>query len=410
MGRSWRRLLVVVLAANRLRLAWLESNAQRYAPGGPGQVQAGIQFATASSQLELREEVVQLDTAAQRETQASAVSVFLFVHASRLLSPTSASVALALRPTATSPTTLAAAPQQCVCGAHGSRCINWTDPLGVGRRRFLCDQCLQPDTALHCGCLCGGCDVHDYTTDAISNAELLMDKLFSSQGSSMFNTSDMAGDFHRMQFRIHDRSGALRTSRIRVDTSWIPSPPPSPVSSEPPAERRVGLLGGSDPLYSNGRPYRGGVLSAQERRRLDDNYLEADDRSECWICLEPLHAHQLASCGHRRHANILLECCMCNAHLGPDEEHDLIDDDVQRKRPDRQRGLLKTYRDLGSSLCATTTEHSGGRQASTHFGGASLAVGTTEQIPSPPPSPPISGFTCVVHHTPASPEVQPHPD
>ena len=163
----WRRLLVVVLAANRLGLAWLESNAQRYAPGGPGQVQAGIQFATASSQLEFREEVAQLDIAVQRETQAIDVSVFMFVYASPLLPSTSARVALALRPTATPSTTLAAVPRQCICGAHGSRCINWTDPLGVGQRRFLCDQCLQP-----CGCLCGGCDVHDYTTDANSNAAL----------------------------------------------------------------------------------------------------------------------------------------------------------------------------------------------------------------------------------------------
>ena len=161
-GRSWRRLLVVVLAANRLGLAWLESNAQRYAPGGPGQVQAGIQFATASSQLELREEVAQLGTDTQRETQTSAVSVFLFVCASPPLPSISASVAVALRPTATSSTTLAAAPRQCICGAHGNRCINWTDPMGVGQRRFLCAQCLQP-----CGCLCGGCDVYDYTTDAI---------------------------------------------------------------------------------------------------------------------------------------------------------------------------------------------------------------------------------------------------
>jgi hypothetical protein len=64
------------------------------------------------------------------------------------------------------------------------------------------------------------------------------------------------------------------------------------LSPKPPAERRTGLLGGSgaDPLYSNGKRYRGGApytgpLSAQDQRRLDDNYLEADDRAECWICL-----------------------------------------------------------------------------------------------------------------------------
>ena len=409
-GRSWRRLLVVVLAANRLGLAWLESNAQRYAPGGPGQVQAGIQFATASSQLEFREEVAQPDIAVQRETQAIFVSVFMFVYASPLLSSTSARVALALRPTATPSTTLAAVPRQCICGAHGSRCINWTDPLGVGQRRFLCDQCLQP-----CGCLCGGCDVHDYTTDANSNAALCMEELFSLQGPSLLNTVDMLGDSHRVRFHVHDRSGALRPSRTRVDTAWIPSPPPSPVSPEPPkrlpTERRVGLLGGSGPLYSNGRPYRGGTpnlgpLSTRERRRLDDNYLEADDRSECWICLEPLHAHQLALCGHRRHANILLDCCMCNAHPGPDGEHDLDDDEVQRRRPDRQRGLLKVYRDLESDLRATPAGNAGRRLAGTLFSGASLAMVATEQIPSPPPSPPIDGFTSVVHYAPASPEAQ----
>ena len=579
-GRSWRRLLVVVLAANRLGLAWLESNAQRYAPGGPGQVQAGIHFTTASSQLEFREEVAQRDIAVQLETQAIFVSVFMFVYASPLLSSTSVRVALALRPTATPSTTLAAVPRQCICGAHGNRCINWTDPLGVGQRRFLCDQCLQP-----CGCLCGGCDVHDYTTDANSNAALCMEELFSLQGSSLLNTVDMLGDLHRTRFHVHDRSGALRPSRTRVDTAWIPSPPASPpsldfvldirhccvcpilmelasleggygatpppspptegdpcvhdwvdicryapprclaawctmpgcgalmecscrilrprrtsvatmpkrsasLSDSPPRqcvccsydgtrcihlaqpvgvgpyrsgmhcancsptlvaghcgclcgacdthdyntdsnlvgqaavrprqgicgepggrERRVGLLGGSDPLYSNGRPYHGGVpplrpLSAHDQRRLDDNYVEADDRSECWVCLEPLHAHQLALCGHRRHANILLDCCMCNAHPGPEGEHDLDDDDVRRRRPDRQRGLFRVYRDLGSNLRKTSAGHSGRRQVGVRFDGLQLVRATTEQIPSPPPSPPIAGFTSVVHHAPASPEAQ----
>ena len=158
------------MAANRLGLAWLEANAQRYAPGGPGQVQAGIRFATASSRLELPEDVAQLGTAAQRETHVSVVAVFMFVYASPSLPPVSASVAVALRPTKAPSMTPATAPKQCICGAHGSRCINWTDPMGVGQRRFLCAQCLQP-----CGCLCGGCDVHDYTTEASSNAVLCMD-------------------------------------------------------------------------------------------------------------------------------------------------------------------------------------------------------------------------------------------
>ena len=104
-------------------------------------------------------------------------------------------------------------------------------------------------------------------------------------------------------------------------------------------ERCTGLLGGSDsdPLYSNGRPYRGGrpylgPLSAHDQQRLDDNYLEADDRSECYVCMEPLHPHELVPCEHRRHANILLDCCMCNAHRGPEAEHDIDDDDVKRRR------------------------------------------------------------------------------
>ena len=141
---------------------------------------------------------------------------------------------------------------------------------------------------------------------------------------------------------------------------------------EPPAERRTGLLGGSDahPLYSNGKPYRGGApytepLSARDQRRLDDNYLESNDRSECWICLEPLHPHQLAECGHIRHANILLDCCVCNAHQGPEAEHDLDDDDVRRKRPDRQRGMLKAYRDLSSSSSPPSPGASS-RSQSTH--------------------------------------------
>ena len=97
---------------------------------------------------------------------------------------------------------------------------------------------------------------------------------------------------------------------------------------------------------------------------------------------------------------------MCNAHPGPDGEHDLDDDEVQRRRPDRQRGLLKVYRDLESDLRATPAGNAGRRLAGTLFSGASLAMVATEQIPSPPPSPPIDGFTSVVHHAPASPEAQ----
>ena len=42
--RAWRRLLVVVLAANRLRRVWLDVNAHRYAPGGAGHQQASLSF------------------------------------------------------------------------------------------------------------------------------------------------------------------------------------------------------------------------------------------------------------------------------------------------------------------------------------------------------------------------------
>ena len=94
--------------------------------------------------------------------------------------------------------------------------------MGVGQRRFLCAQCVQP-----CGCLCGGCDVHDYTTDASSKAALCIE-LLSLRGSSMFNSVDLVGELHRGQFYIHDRSGALQPSFTMINTEWIPSPPPSP--------------------------------------------------------------------------------------------------------------------------------------------------------------------------------------
>ena len=68
--------------------------------------------------------------------------------------------------------------------------------------------------------------------------------------------------------------------------------------------------------------------------------MTAPSVTECYVCMEPLHPDQLAPCGHRRHANILLDCCMCNAHQGPEAEHDIDDDNVKRKRPDRQRSML----------------------------------------------------------------------
>ena len=62
------------------------------------------------------------------------------------------------------------APMQCICGKHDSRCINWVEPGGVGRLRFLCPPCA-PDHG--CGCLCGGCERHDYTTDKALHRERL---------------------------------------------------------------------------------------------------------------------------------------------------------------------------------------------------------------------------------------------
>ena len=137
---------------------------------------------------------------------------------------------------------------------------------------------------------------------------------------------------------------------------------------DPSPERRTGLLGGSDPdpLYSNGKRYRGGhpylePLSASDQRRRDDNYLEAEDRSECYVCMEPLDPHETGKCGHRRHADILLDCCICNDHDGPDTmKPDLDDDDVRRKRPDRQRGMLRAYRELSSKNTPTSSHISQG--------------------------------------------------
>ena len=394
--RAWRRLLVVVLAANRLERGWLDSNACRYAPGGEGQRQAGRSFLTESARLVLGEaegdpcvhDWVDICRYAPPRCLAAWCTMpgcgALMECSCRILRPRRTSTArvagvplslsdstdsslaeqaavLRGSPTTRRETRMGVAtytPRQCICGEHGGQCVNQTEPGGVGQRRFLCAQCIPP-----CGCLCSGCGRHDYTSDVVS------------------------------------------------DPGHSTQAPPAGRSSPPGSERRVGLLGGSDPLYSNGKPYRGGVprlgpLSAHDQRKLDDNYLEADDRSECWVCLEPLHAHQLALCGHRRHANILLDCCMCNAHPGPEGEHDLDDDDVRRRRPARQRDLFKVYRDLGSDLRKTSARHSSRRQVGVRFDGLQLVGAITEQAPSPPPSPPIAGFTSVVCYAPASVEAQ----
>ena len=104
--------------------------------------------------------------------------------------------------------------------------------------------------------------------------------------------------------------------------------------------------------------------------------------------MEPLHPDQLAPCGHRRHANILLDCCMCNAHQGPETEHDIDDDNVKRKRPDRQRSMLKAYRELSAGSSSTTTP-SGRRRTSSSVGysantrSAQLAVPHHELVRNP---------------------------
>ena len=234
-----------------------------------------------------------------------------------------------LIPTCQSPSCLAdSPPRRCVCcGPYGyGRCINWAEPVGVGPHRsgMLCANCVPTQGDSKCGCLCGECEKHDYNTEA-----------------------SPASPRHTPRSSQHKRSTP---------------------------ERRTGLLGGSDadPLYSNGRRYRGGrpylePLSAHDQQRLDDNYLEADDRAECYICMEPLHPNQQAPCGHRRHANILLDCCMCNAHRGPEAHHDVDDDNVKRKRPDRQRNMLRAYRELSAGP-SITTPPSGQRRNSSSAG------------------------------------------
>ena len=166
------------------------------------------------------------------------------------------------------------------------------------------------------------------------------------------------------------------------DSQCCPAPEdPGPASEvcarkDPALERRTGLLGGSDPdpLYSNGKRYRGGrpylePLSASDQKRRDDNYLEAEDRSECYVCTEPLHPHETGKCGHQRHADILLDCCICNIYDGPESvKPDLDDDDIRRKRPDRQRGMLRAYRELSSRM----------KPVSGHSAHGDISAGTSE--------------------------------
>ena len=169
--------------------------------------------------------------------------------------------------------------------------------------------------------------------------------------------------------------------------------PASAVSSrkDPAPERRTGLLGGSDPdpLYSNGKRYRGGrpylePLSASDQKRRDDNYLEAEDRSECYVCTEPLHPHETGKCGHQRHADILLDCCICNIYDGPESvKPDLDDDDVRRKRPDRQRGMLRAYRELSSGRTPASSHLSQGGISAETSGGQSCHEGATCSHPVP---------------------------
>ena len=155
-----------------------------------------------------------------------------------------------------------------------------------------------------------------------------------------------------------------------------PSPPSSTQSSHTPRsarqqcstpERRTGLRGGSG-LYSGGKPYRE-PLNASDQKRHDDNYLLPDDGSECMVCLEPLHPFELALCGHPRHSNILLDCCLCNNYLGPDDPHDLAGPQVRGKRndilPETPR-LLTQYRRLSSNTPSTSSGHSG-RSRSAHL-------------------------------------------
>ena len=464
-GRSWRRLLVVVLAANRLGLAWLESNARRYAPGGPGQVQAGIQFATTSSQLASRGEVAQLDTAVQRETQASVVSVFMFVYASPLSPLVSASVAVALRPTATPSSTPAAVPRQCICGAHGGRCVNWTDPLGVGQRRFLCDQCLQP-----CGCLCGGCDAHDYTTDANSDAALCMDELSSSQGPSVFNAVDLFGDLYQTRFYVHDKSGALRPSRTQVDTVWTPSPPASPPSSDfvlgirhccvCPTLMELAPLGEGCLVSSCEVPdYRLVWPCSSTRGRECSEVRVAEQRSAAphTGCQHVRSETEGDPCVHDwvdicRYApprclaawctmpgcGALMECscrilrpkrasvariaerpvslsdspprrCVCCGYDGTRCIHWSQPVGTGPYRSGMHCANCSPILVAGrcGCLCGACDTHDYNTD-SNRAGQAAALLGTTttEQIPSPPPSPPIAGFTSVVHHAPASPEAQ----
>ena len=104
-------------------------------------------------------------------------------------------------------------------------------------------------------------------------------------------------------------------------------------------ERRTGLLGGAP--NTEGR----------DKKRKDAGYQEHSE-DECPICLEPLHATRFSGCGHRCHADITLDCCLCNTFKGPDDAHDLDAPKIQARRAGVQASLLRNSKALEDSWSA----------------------------------------------------------
>ena len=103
------------------------------------------------------------------------------------------------------------------------------------------------------------------------------------------------------------------------------------------------------PCAGSMHPRRTGAQQQQRRMKARgrDGYLDSDVASdECEICLEPYHPKEVLACGHRRHADPLLDCCLCNCYDPGSEAPNPESVEAREERPRRQRRLWRAHEQL----------------------------------------------------------------
>ena len=98
--------------------------------------------------------------------------------------------------------------RRCICcGLSGTRCINevQTDETRPHMSGRWCAECTPTEGIARCGCLCGGCEVHDYGSEAAPSTSVGHSGLWRS--AHWFAVGDLLQGFHQVELDESSRIG-----------------------------------------------------------------------------------------------------------------------------------------------------------------------------------------------------------